>query len=76
MAWPFIWSNLNSHLRMFFANFCWNWPGDSGDGENVKSLQTDGQTNGSHVIKKKLTWAFSSIELENRGCSVYISIII
>ena len=45
-TWPFICTNLNSlHLWMICAKFDWNWPIGSGEeGENVKSLQTDGQT--------------------------------
>ena len=43
---PFIWTNLNPlHLRMLCAKFGWNCPNGSGEqDENVKSLQTDGQT--------------------------------
>ena len=40
--WSFNWTNLNP---MLCAKFCWNWSSDSGeDDENMKSLQTDGQT--------------------------------
>ena len=45
-AGPVIWTNLNPlHPRMLWAKFGWNWPSGSGEeDENVKSLQTDGQT--------------------------------
>ena len=45
-AGSFIWTNLNPlHPRMLFAKFGWNWPSGFGEeNENVKSLQTDGQT--------------------------------
>ena len=46
-AGPFIWTNLNPHYpRMLCAKFGWDWPSGSWEEEeNVKSLQTDGQTN-------------------------------
>ena len=69
-AGPFIWTNLNPlHPRMLCAKFCWNWPSSSGEeDENVKSLQTDRQTDrrqtddGRQVIRKahlsfQLRWA-------------------
>ena len=68
-AGPFIWTNLNPlYLRMLCAKFGWNWPSGSGEeDENVKSLQTDGQTDrrtddGRQVIRKahlsfQLRWA-------------------
>ena len=44
----FIWTNMIPlHQRMICDKFCWNWPSGSGEeDENVKSLQTDRQTNG------------------------------
>ena len=47
-AWPFIWKNLNPlHPRMLCAKFGWNWPSGSGEEDlNVKSLRTDGGTDG------------------------------
>ena len=58
-AGPFIWTNLNPpHWRMLCAKFDRNWPsGSEEDDENVKSLQTDGHTDGQtndgqKVIKK------------------------
>ena len=64
-AGPFIWTNLNLlHPRMLCAKFGWNWPSSSGEeDENVKSLQTDRQTDdGRQVIRKahvsfQLRWA-------------------
>lgn len=53
---------------MLCAKFGWNWLSGSGEEvENVKSLQTDGQTDRRTPDKKwweKLTWAFSSGELK------------
>ena len=46
-TWPFIWTNLNSfHPRMLCTMQVWfKWPSGSGEeDENVKSLQSDGQT--------------------------------
>ena len=68
-AGPFIWTKLNPlHLRMLCTKFGWNWPSGSGEeDENVKSLQTNGQTDrrtddGRQVIRKahlsfQLRWA-------------------
>ena len=68
-AWPFIWTNLNPlHPGILCAKFGWNWSSGSGEeDENVKSLQTYGQTNGQtddgwQVIRKahlsfQLRWA-------------------
>ena len=72
-AGPFFWTNLIPlHPRMLCAKFGWNWPSGSGEeDENVKSLQTDGQTDrqtdgqtddGRQVIRKahlsfQLRWA-------------------
>ena len=44
--WPFNWTNLNPlHQIILCAKFGWNWPSGSGEeDENVKSLQTDRQT--------------------------------
>ena len=69
-AGPLIWINLNPlHQRMPCANFGWNWPsGSGGEDENVKILQTDGQTDIQMTDErrsKKLTWAFSSGEIKN-----------
>ena len=68
-AGPIIWTNLNPlHPRMLCAKFGWNWPSGSGEDENVKSLQTDGQTDRQTMDERwseKLTWAFSSGELKN-----------
>ena len=46
-AGPFVWTNLNPlHPRMLCAKFGWNWPsGSEEEDENVKSLQTDWQSN-------------------------------
>ena len=51
-AGPFIWTNLNPlHPRMLCAKFGWNWPGGSGEeDDNVKSLQTDGQTDDGQTV--------------------------
>ena len=54
------------------AKFGWNWPsGSEEEDENVKSLQTDKQTDGrtdrqttDDRWSEKLTWAFSSGELK------------
>ena len=50
-VWPFIWTHLNPfHPRMFFAKFGWNLPSGSGEeNENVKILQTNGQTDGQRT---------------------------
>ena len=79
-AGPFIWTNLNPlYSRMLCAKFGWNWPCGFGEvDENVKSLQTDGQTNirtdrqtglqnTDERWSEKLTWAFSSGELKIEG---------
>ena len=67
-AWPFIWTNWNPHHpRMLFAKFGWNWPSGSWEDENVKILQTDGQTDRQTTDDRwsgKLTWAFSSCEVK------------
>ena len=56
-GWPFIWTNLNSlYPRMLFAKFGWNWTSGSGENENVKSLQRDGQT-GDQKRSIELSWA-------------------
>ena len=62
---PFIWTNLNPlHPRILCAKFGWNWPSGFGEeDENVKSLQTDRQTDdGRQTIRKahlsfQLRWA-------------------
>ena len=64
----FILTNLNpNHPRMLCSKCDWNWPSGSWEeDENVKSLQTDGQTEGRTTDNRrseKLTWAFSSSEL-------------
>ena len=67
--WFFIWRNFNPYLPwMLFAKFGWNWPSGSGEeDENVKSLQTDRQTDdGRQVIRKthlsfQLRWANKKI---------------
>ena len=41
-----------NHPRMLCAKFGRNWPSGSGEDENVKSLQTDRQTDGRQVIRK------------------------
>ena len=59
-------------LRVTCAKFGWNWTSGSGEeDENVKSLQTDRQTEGRTDRRttndrwpEKLTWAFSSGELK------------
>ena len=61
---PFIWKNLKpQHPRMLCAKFGYNWPcGSWEEDENVKSLQTDGQTDGRTTDNRrseKFTWAFS-----------------
>ena len=66
-AGSFIWGNLITlHQGILCAKFGWNWPSGSGEeDENVKSLQTDGQTDrddGRQVIRKanfsvQLRWA-------------------
>ena len=66
----FIRSNVNPlHPMIFCAKFGWNWPSGSWEKEeNVKSLQTDRQTDGQTTDKKwseKPTWAFSSGGLKN-----------
>ena len=72
---PFIWKNLNPlHPRMLCAKFGWNWSSGSWEeDENVKSLQTDGQTDRrtdnqttDDRWSEKLTWAFSSGELKTK----------
>ena len=75
-AWPFIWTNLNPlHPGILCAKFGWNWPGGSGENENVKSLQTDRRTDkltdrqtADDRWLEKLTWAFSSVELKTVKC--------
>ena len=66
---PLIWTNLNPpHPKMLCATFSGNWLSGSGEEvENVKSLQTDGQTDrladdGRQLIRKahlsfQLRWA-------------------
>ena len=53
---------------MLCAKIGWNWPSGAGEeDENVKSLQTDGQTDRQTTDDRwseKLTWAFSSGELK------------
>ena len=72
-AWPFIWTNLNPlYPGILCVKFSWNWPSGSGEeDENVKSLQTDGQSDGrtdrqttDDRWSEKLTWAFSTGELK------------
>ena len=66
----FIWTILNPFRpRMFCAKFGWNLPSGSGEeDENVKSLDTDGQTDRDKQTddrwSEKLTWAFCSGELK------------
>ena len=61
-AGPIIWTHLNIfHPRMLYAEFGWNWPRGSWEDENVRSLQTDGQTDNRR--SEKLNFAFSSVEL-------------
>ena len=64
-AIPFIWTNLNPlHPRMFCAKFGWNWPSGSGEeDENVKSLQTDRQTDGQTDRRRTTSDQKSSLEL-------------
>ena len=75
---PFIWTNLNPHhTRMLCAKFGWNWPSGSWEeDENVKSLQTEGQTDRRTMTdnrrSEKLSWAFSSGELIN-NCYQHLS---
>ena len=70
---PIIRTKLNQpNPRMLCAKFGWNWLSGSGqEDENVKSLQTDRQTDGrtdrqmmDDRWSEKLTWAFSSGELK------------
>ena len=63
-TWPYIWTNLNPvQPGILCAKFGWNWPSGCGEeDENVKSLQTDRQTDDRW--SEKLTWAFSSGELK------------
>ena len=66
---------------MFCAKFGWNWPsGSVEEDENVKSLQTDRQTDGQtddgrQVIRKahlsfQLRWAKKN-EIIKQNCKVY-----
>ena len=57
-AGPFIWTNLNPlHPGILCAKFSWNWPSGSGEqDENVKSLQTDGWTDGRTDIQTTDDW--------------------
>ena len=65
-TWSFIWTNLNSHHpRKLCARFGWNWHSGSGDNENVKRWQTDGQTTDDRR-SEKLSWAFSSDKLKGK----------
>ena len=56
------------HPRMLCAMFVWNWPSCSWkEDENVKSWQTDRQTDRQTTAKNwsaKLTWAFRSGDLK------------
>ena len=82
-AGSFIWTNLNPlHPRMICAKVGWNWPSGSGEeDENVKSLQTDRQTDGrtddgQQVIRQahlsfQLRWAkkpFNGMKMCNYVC--------
>ena len=53
---------------MLSAKFGWNWHSGSGEeDENVKKLQTDGQTDRQttdDMSSEKHTWGFSSCELK------------
>ena len=40
---------------MLCAKFGWNWPSVSGEDENVKSLQTDGQMTGDQKNSLELS---------------------
>ena len=63
-AGPFIWTNLNPlHPRMLCAKFDWNWPSGSGEDENVKSLQTDRQTDGRTDRRRTTGDQKSSLEV-------------
>ena len=67
-VWPFIWTNFKSlHPRMLCAKLSWNWSASREKDENMKRLQTDGQTDRrtDNRRSKKLTWAFSSGEIKN-----------
>ena len=59
-ARPFIWTYLNPlHPRMLCAKFGWNWLSSSGEeDENVKSLQTDGQTDDVQQVIRKVHLSF------------------
>ena len=56
------------HPRTLYAKFGWNLPhGSREEDDNMKSLQTDRQTDGQTTDNKrseKITWAFSSGELK------------
>ena len=65
-AGPFIWTNLNPlYPKMLCAKFGWNWPSGSGEeDENVKSLQTDRQTDRRQTDRRRTTGdQKSSLEL-------------
>ena len=68
-AWPFIWTNFKSlHPRMLCAKLSWNWSASREKDENMKRLQTDGQTDRrtDNRRPKKLTWALSSVEIKHQ----------
>ena len=53
-AWPFMWTNLNPlHQEKLYAELGSNWPSDSGEVENVNTLQTDGQTDDRWQVMRK-----------------------
>ena len=62
-----VWASISRNLsplysRMLCAKYSWNWPSNSGEDENVNSLQTEGQTDGRQAIRKahlscQLRWA-------------------
>ena len=70
-TWPIILTKLNPlYPRMHCAKHGWNWPSGSWEEDGkVKSLQTDGRTDGrkdrqtDNRWSGKLTWAFSSGEI-------------
>ena len=61
---------------MLYAKFGWNWPSGSGEeDENVKSLQTDGQTdNRRQVIREAhLSWKLKWAKKGDKDCLITLS---
>ena len=52
------------HLRMLCPKFGWNWPSGSGEDKNMKSLQTNRQTDNRWPEKFPQTFNFGKLKCE------------